>query len=113
MAEITLYNFPQSTCSQKVRLAMWEKGIPYTDHIVMHKEREHLSDWYLKLNPNGVVPTFIGHLGIHRRRLHRSPDVTERPGPEGAYAEMDALSRRSADPGNPRAVFQSASGEAL
>ena len=57
MAEITLYNFPQSTCSQKVRLAMWEKGIPYTDHIVMHKEREHLSDWYLKLNPNGVVPT--------------------------------------------------------
>ncbi len=28
MAEITLYNFPQSTCSQKVRLAMLEKGIP-------------------------------------------------------------------------------------
>lgn len=57
MADITLFNFPQSTCSQKVRLAMWEKGIPYTDRIVIHTEREHLSDWYLALNPNGVVPT--------------------------------------------------------
>ena len=54
---LTLYNFPQSTCSQKVRLVLWEKNLPFTDHIVQHKTREHLSDWYLKLNPNGVVPT--------------------------------------------------------
>ncbi|MEK9645280.1 MAG: glutathione S-transferase family protein, partial [Alphaproteobacteria bacterium] len=57
MSTITLYNFPQSTCSQKVRLLMWEKGIPYEDRIVDHKNREHLTDWYLSLNPNGVVPT--------------------------------------------------------
>jgi len=57
MATITLYNFPQSTCSQKVRLALWEKGIAFEDRIVDHKSREHLSDWYLALNPNGVVPT--------------------------------------------------------
>ena len=57
MATITLYNFPQSTCSQKVRLAMWEKGIAYEDRIVNHKEREHLGAAYLELNPNGVVPT--------------------------------------------------------
>ncbi len=62
MAEITLYNFPQSTCSQKVRLTMWEKGIPYTDYIVDHAKREHLGDAYLRLNPNGVVPT-ITHGG--------------------------------------------------
>lgn len=57
MATITLYNFPQSTCSQKVRLTMWEKGIPYEDYIVDHAKREHLGDAYLRLNPNGVVPT--------------------------------------------------------
>ncbi len=57
MADITLYCFPQSTCSQKVRLALWEKGIPFEERHVDHKNREHLSDWYLKLNPNGVVPT--------------------------------------------------------
>jgi len=56
---LTLYNFAQSTCSQKVRLVLWEKDIPFTDHLVDHKTREHLTDWYLKLNPNGVVPTLV------------------------------------------------------
>jgi glutathione S-transferase len=56
---LTLYNFPQSTCSQKVRLVLWEKGLPFEDRQVDHKSREHLSEWYLKLNPNGVVPTLV------------------------------------------------------
>jgi len=56
---LALYNFPQSTCSQKVRLTLWHKGIAFEDRIVDHKTREHLSEWYLKLNPNGVVPTLV------------------------------------------------------
>lgn len=56
---LTLYNFPQSTCSQKVRVVMWERGIEFEDRIVDHKSREHLQEWYLKLNPNGVVPTIV------------------------------------------------------
>ena len=56
---LKLYNFPQSTCSQKVRLTLWEKGIDFVDRPVDSTKREHLSDWYLKLNPNGVVPTLI------------------------------------------------------
>jgi glutathione S-transferase len=56
---LTLYNFPQSTCSQKVRLVLWEKGIPFEDRIVDHKTREHLKPAYLALNPNGVVPTLV------------------------------------------------------
>ncbi|MEE8333909.1 MAG: glutathione S-transferase family protein [Alphaproteobacteria bacterium] len=56
---LTLYNFPQSTCSQKVRLVLWEKGLGFEDHIVDHKGREHLGPAYLKLNPNGVVPTLL------------------------------------------------------
>ena len=57
MPDLVLYNFPQSTCSQKVRLALWEKKITYDDRIVDHRKREQLQAWYLKLNPNGVVPT--------------------------------------------------------
>ena len=57
MPNIVLYNFPQSTCSQKVRLALWEKKISYNDRILDHKKREHLKPNYLTLNPNGVVPT--------------------------------------------------------
>jgi glutathione S-transferase len=56
---LKLYNFPQSTCSKKVRLVLWEKGIEFNDRPVNSKIQEHLSDWYLKLNPHGVVPTLI------------------------------------------------------
>ncbi len=56
---IVLYNFPQSTCSQKVRLVLWEKGLPFEDRIVDHRSREHLKPAYLALNPNGVVPTLV------------------------------------------------------
>ena len=56
---LTLYNFPQSTCSQKVRLSLWEKGLEFEDRIVDHKTREHLQPAYLALNPNGVVPTLV------------------------------------------------------
>jgi glutathione S-transferase len=54
---LKLYNFPQSTCSQKVRLTLWEKGLDFLDRPLNSAAREHLTDWYLKLNPNGVVPT--------------------------------------------------------
>ena len=56
---LKLYNFPQSTCSQKVRLTLWEKGLDFVDRPIDSAKREHLSDWYLKLNPNGVVPTLL------------------------------------------------------
>ena len=56
---LKLYNFPQSTCSQKVRLTLWEKHIEFVDRPVDSTKREHLSDWYLELNPNGVVPTLL------------------------------------------------------
>ena len=57
METITLYNWPTSTCSQKVRLVLAEKGLDYKNVRLNALQSEHLSDWYLKLNPNGVVPT--------------------------------------------------------
>lgn len=56
---LILYNFPQSTCSQKVRMVLWEKEIDFVDRPVDSTKREHLSEWYLKMNPHGVVPTLI------------------------------------------------------
>lgn len=54
---IILYNFPVSTCSQKVKLALAEKEIPFTNFEVDWRNEDHLSSWYLAINPNGVVPT--------------------------------------------------------
>ena len=56
---IELYNSPVSTCSQKVRMALIEKDLPWRDRIIFFARNDHLSDWYLKLNPNGVVPTLV------------------------------------------------------
>lgn len=57
--ELVLYNGPHSTCSQKVRLTLWEKQVPFVDRRMNLSQNEHLTDWYLKLNPNGVVPTLV------------------------------------------------------
>lgn len=56
---LTLYNLGPSTCSQKVRLVLFEKGIAFEDRRLDFQQRENLSDWYLALNPNGVVPTLV------------------------------------------------------
>ncbi|NQV54635.1 MAG: glutathione S-transferase family protein [Rhodospirillales bacterium] len=60
---IELYNFPASTCSQKVRLCLFEKGLEFTDTILNSAKGEHLAPEYLALNPNGVVPTLV-HDGV-------------------------------------------------
>lgn len=52
-----LYNHAYSTCSQKVRLVLAEKQIEWEDVQISFRDNEHYAPWYLKLNPNGVVPT--------------------------------------------------------
>ncbi len=56
---LELYNFSQSTCSLKVRICLHEKELDWVDRRLVSKNHDHLSDSYLKLNPNGVVPTLI------------------------------------------------------
>lgn len=56
---LELLNVPISTCSQKVRLALAEKSLDWVERRIDFSKQEHLSDWYLKLNPNGVVPTLL------------------------------------------------------
>jgi glutathione S-transferase len=56
---LKLYHHPVSTCSQKVRLALAEKKLSFDQHIIDWTTLEHLSDWYLAINPNGVVPTLV------------------------------------------------------
>lgn len=56
---LELLNNPYSTCSQKVRLTLHEKGLSFADTRLDFRKKEHLSPEYLKLNPNGVVPTLL------------------------------------------------------
>tara|TARA_B100000131_G_C18122765_1_gene613520 strand:- start:2212 stop:3018 length:807 start_codon:yes stop_codon:yes gene_type:complete len=56
---LELYNFSQSTCSLKVRVCLHEKKLNWKDNRLISSHQDHLKPWYLKINPNGVVPTLI------------------------------------------------------
>ncbi|MEP0944307.1 MAG: glutathione S-transferase family protein [Rhizobiaceae bacterium] len=56
---LKLYHANHSTCSQKVRLCLAEKGLEWEGQLVNLATNEHLQTDYLALNPNGVVPTLI------------------------------------------------------
>jgi glutathione S-transferase len=53
----TLYNAPQSTCSQRVRFVLNAKTIPFGEIKLDLLAGDQLKPDYLALNPNGVVPT--------------------------------------------------------
>ena len=59
-ADVTLFAFPPSHCSQKVRLALAEKHVAYTNRFVDIELRlQNFEPDYLRLNPRGVVPTLV------------------------------------------------------
>ncbi len=57
---VKLYHYPLSLCSQQVRLALVEKGVPFTTQIVdIGRACENYQPWYMRLNTRGVVPTLV------------------------------------------------------
>ena len=56
---LELYHGLPSTCSKKVRLVLYEKGIPFHSHLMDLRKFEQHRPEYLRLNPNGVVPTLV------------------------------------------------------
>ncbi len=59
MGGLVLYNAPQSTCSQRVRFVLNAKGLEFAEHKLDLFAGDQLKEDYLKLNPNGVVPTLV------------------------------------------------------
>jgi glutathione S-transferase len=55
---LELYHNINSVCAQKVRLALNEKGLECKEHL-MTLRGDQFDPAYMKLNPNGVVPTLI------------------------------------------------------
>jgi glutathione S-transferase len=59
---LELYDNTNSVCAQKVRIALHEKGREFKEHLLTLRGDQN-DPAYLKLNPNGVVPTLVhdGH----------------------------------------------------
>ncbi len=43
----------------KVSIVLEELGLPYTVHALDLMKREQKEDWYLKINPNGRIPSIV------------------------------------------------------
>lgn len=56
---LELYHTATSTCSQKVRMTLAEKGLEFVSRNINLRLNENLSREYLAINPNGVVPTLV------------------------------------------------------
>ena len=56
---LELYHNDMSTCAQKVRFAMAEKGVSWQSRHLDLRARDHQTPEYLRLNPNAVVPTIV------------------------------------------------------
>jgi len=52
------YHNINSVCAQKVRIALNEKGLDVEEHLLTLRG-DQFDPAYLKLNPNGVVPTLV------------------------------------------------------
>ncbi|MGB5810437.1 MAG: glutathione S-transferase family protein [Polyangiales bacterium] len=60
---VHLLHFRSSSCSQKVRTFLSEKGVDYVSHPVNLPRQEHVTPWFLGINPRGVVPVLV-HDGV-------------------------------------------------
>ena len=112
-----LYNAPQSTCSQRVRFVFNAKKLAFDEVKLNLLEGDQLKPDYLKLNPNGVVPTldhdgaividstviteYLDEVAPHDK-LHAGAAGRSRP-----HARADAFHRRDAGRRRARADLQS------
>lgn len=60
---IHLLHFDASPCSQKVRILLNEKNIHWESHHVDLRKHQHVTPWFLSINPRGVVPVLV-HDGV-------------------------------------------------
>ncbi|SMF35606.1 maleylacetoacetate isomerase [Tistlia consotensis] len=54
-----LYGYFRSSASYRLRIALALKGLEYESHYVSLPKGEHRSPDYLKLNPQGLLPTLV------------------------------------------------------
>lgn len=95
---LTLYHSVESTCAQKVRLVMAEKGLAWEEIRLNLRKGEQFAPEYLQLNPKAVVPTLVDGDTVVRESSvineyldDRFPEPALRPADAGDRARMRLL----------------------
>lgn len=102
MKGLHLFHFVMSNCSQRVRIALEEKGLDWTSHHVNLPANEHVSEDYQRINPNGVVPTLVhdGQVVLESNDIlvyldEHFPEPPLRPADASSRAAMEVRIRES------------------
>jgi len=62
---IHVLHFAGSSCSQKLRIFLNLKGIPWQSHPVDLPNNENMQPWFLGINPRGLVPVLVDDGAVH------------------------------------------------
>jgi glutathione S-transferase len=62
---VHILHFMGSSCSQKLRVFLNLKGIPWQSHHVDLFTNENFRPWFLGINPRGLVPVLVHDGAVH------------------------------------------------
>lgn len=98
---LDLYHNDTSTCAQKARLTLAEKGLEWTSYHLDLRVGDQQKPEYLKLNPRGVVPTLVDDGKVVRESTvimeyleDEYPDRPLRPADSHGRAKMRLWTKR-------------------
>ena len=99
---VHVLHFMGSSCSQKLRVFLNLKGIPWESHHIDLPGNENFRPWFLGINPRGLVPVLVHDGAVHiesndiiqyLERTFPSPKLV----PSGHENEVAALLRHEDD----------------
>jgi glutathione S-transferase len=62
---VHVLHFMGSSCSQKLRIFLNLKGIPWQSHPIDLPAHENFEPWFLGINPRGLVPVLVHDGAVH------------------------------------------------
>jgi glutathione S-transferase len=62
---VHILHFMGSSCSQKLRVFLNLKGIPWQSHPIDLPGNENFQPWFLGINPRGLVPVLVHDGAVH------------------------------------------------
>lgn len=88
-----LYSYFRSSAAYRLRIALALKGIDHDMEFVHLRRKEHLSGDYLRLNPQGLVPTLVDDDGTVVTQSLAMVEYLEETRPLPALLPADAPGR--------------------
>jgi len=62
---VHVLHYSGSSCSQKLRIFLNLKGIPWESHVIDLHANENFQPWFLGINPRGLVPVLVHDGAVH------------------------------------------------